>query len=316
MEQKQGVVYKSVGKSYYVKDDNGNFWTCNLRGKLRLDKNITSSNPIAVGDFVDFEVEDTTLLLGRIKGINERDNYIVRISPQNRKYQKHIIASNIHQAILIATFIHPETSLGFIDRFLITCEAYHIKPILLFNKKDLLEHSTESMDMAEDIIDLYRKIGYDVYFISALKEIQLVDQLISGKRSLLFGHSGVGKSTILNALFHESIQKVQEVSDWTSKGKHTTTFAEMFDRDNVTQIIDTPGIKEFGLVDMELEELSHYFAEMKPHINECKFNNCLHENEPNCAIKRNVAEGHISEERYMSYLSILDEIRQRPVVYL
>jgi len=312
----KGVVYKSVGKSYKVKDSEGVFWTCSLKGRLRIDKNITSSNPIAVGDEVVFEIEDESEKLGIIKQIEERKNYIVRISPHNRKYQKHVIASNIDQAILIATFINPETSLGFIDRFIITCEAYHIQPIIIFNKKDLLQDSSSAMEMAESIMQLYSSISYPVYFITALKDGPIIESIIQGKRSLLFGHSGVGKSTILNQLFHTDLQKVQEISDWTSKGKHTTTFAEMFDKDETTSIIDTPGIKEFGLVDMVLEELSHYYIEMRPFINDCKFNNCLHENEPQCAIKAQVQEGEISEERYMSYLTILDEIRQKPIVYI
>lgn len=312
----KGIVYKSVGKSYKVKDSEGVFWTCSLKGRLRIDKNITSSNPIAVGDEVVFEIEDESEKLGIIKQIEERKNYIVRISPQNRKYQKHIIASNIDQAILIATFINPETSLGFIDRFIITCEAYHIQPIIIFNKKDLLQESSSAMEMAESILQIYSSISYPVYFITALKDGPIIESIIQGKSSLLFGHSGVGKSTILNQLFHTDLQKVQEISDWTSKGKHTTTFAEMFDKDETTSIIDTPGIKEFGLVDMALEELSHYYIEMRPFINDCKFNNCLHENEPQCAIKAQVQEGEISEERYMSYLTILDEIRQKPIVYI
>lgn len=311
-----GIVYKSVGKSYSVKSDDGQFWTCQLKGRLRIDTSITSSNPIAVGDKVEFEIEDESKTLGVIKSIQERENYIVRISPQNRKYQKHIIASNVDQAILVATFIHPETSMGFIDRFLITCEAYHIQPIIIFNKKDLLQGSNEMMEMADDIIELYSRIGYKLHFISALKDKQVIENVISGKRSLCFGHSGVGKSTILNLLFEADIQKVQEISDWTSKGKHTTTFAEMFDWDDNTQIIDTPGIKEFGIVDINSEELSHYFKEMRDHIHNCRFNNCLHEKEPGCAVKAAVEDGVISEERYMSYLSILDELRNRPVVYL
>lgn len=311
-----GIIYKSVGKSYNVKTSDNEFWTCQLKGRLRIDTSITSSNPIAVGDVVEFDIEDEVQKLGIIKSIQPRENYIVRLSPQNRKYQKHIIASNVDQAILVATFINPETSLGFIDRFLITCEAYHIHPVLVFNKRDLLEDNPELMQIAGDIMNIYEHIGYEVHFLSAFKDKSKIIEIISQKRSLVFGHSGVGKSTILNHLFEENIQKVQEISDWTSKGKHTTTFAEMFDWDVSTQIIDTPGIKEFGIVDIATDELSHYFIEMRTYLNQCKFNNCLHEKEPGCAVKEQVQAGAISEERYVSYLSILDELRERPVVYL
>jgi ribosome biogenesis GTPase len=264
-----------------------------------------------VGDIVELENEndqESTM----INDIHPRRNYIVRTSPHN-KNQHHIIAANINQTLLFATLKDPKTSLGFIDRFLVTAEAYHIPAIIVFNKIDLLNEM--QYDELLQIKNMYEQIGYTILLISVEKKIGLDDMkaLLENKTTLISGHSGVGKSTFINHIFPEHHLKTQEVSDWSGKGMHTTTFAEMFDLPFGGQLIDTPGIRELGLVDIQQQELSHFFPEMKALIQDCQFNNCIHLNEPHCAIKKAVMDtpSKITEHRYMSYLNILDSIEKK-----
>lgn len=279
-----------------------------IKGKLKID-DITSTNPVAVGDIVDIEPEEGTDNF-MISGIQQRHNYINRSSPQNR-HAHHIVAANIDQSLLFATLKDPKTSLGFIDRFLVTCEAYHIPAILVYNKADI--YNAKTLALFESIKDLYEGIGYKTLLISVQKNqgLQQLEEILKDKITLISGHSGVGKSSLINHFFPELKLKTQNVSDWSGKGMHTTTFAEMHELPFGGKIIDTPGIRELGLVDIPKEELSHYFPEMRAVLNDCKFNNCLHENEPGCAVKKAVAEGEISEERFISYLTIKDSIRDK-----
>lgn len=302
----KAVVYKSTGSHYLVKNIHGRMLTCTLRGKLKIDESISSSNPIAVGDEVLYEPDGE---LGIIRDILPRKNHIVRASPQNRKHQQHIIASNIDLAVILATLSFPKTSLGFIDRFLITAEIYHIPTLILYNKIDL--HDEEDREWLNIYKDIYEQAGYLVQGVSAVTDEGMValEQQLKGKTTLFSGHSGVGKSSILNRLLQKGVQKISEVSDWSGKGKHTTTFAEMMDLPFGGRVIDTPGVKEFGLVNIERSELSQYFPEMRTLIPSCKFNNCQHLQEPGCAIKEAVQEGSISVVRYESYLQIRDSIQ-------
>jgi ribosome biogenesis GTPase len=244
-----------------------------------------------------------------VKEIIDRHNYIVRVSPHNR-HQKHIIASNLDLALLIGSIADPRTSNGFIDRFLITAEAYHIPAAIVINKIDLLNEKHKVILSRWQ--DLYNAAGYSVYAVTATDKTTLADveALIKDKTTLFSGHSGVGKSTIINHLLPGLELRTQEVSGWSGKGQHTTTFAEMFDLPGGGKIIDTPGVKEFGLIDFKKEELSQYFPEMRKVMGKCKFNNCLHINEPGCAVMKAVAEHVISEERYVSYVNILDSIEE------
>jgi ribosome biogenesis GTPase len=284
-------------------DDSGTQWNCRIRGKLKIDQDISSTNPIAVGDKVVFSIEDEAEHTAVISGILPRENYIVRTSPHNR-HQKHIVAANLDQAVLIATIRNPRTSQGFIDRFLITAEAYHIPAVIVWNKADL--HKDKYAGEWEEKNKILNDIGYTTFTVDALHGHGL-DELaghLKDKTSLFSGHSGVGKSTLINHFIPGNNLRVKEVSGWNGKGQHTTTFAEMFELPGGGRIIDTPGVKEFGIVAITKEELSHYFPEMRDRIHGCKFNNCVHINEPGCAIKEAVEEGAISEERYDSYLAI------------
>lgn len=303
-----GVVYKSTGKYYQIKTADGSWWTCKLKGKIKLDGAITSSNPIAVGDIVDFEIESKEGLLGTIFSIHTRRNSIARISPQNRRHQQHVIASNLDQVLIIATLANPSTSQGFIDRILITAEAYHIPATIVINKADTFD--TILKNEFDYVRHIYGQAGYEVLLTSTVSTngLQELISILQGKKTLFTGHSGVGKSSIINLLSPQAEQKVQEVSDWSGKGKHTTTFAEMIDIDHGGAIIDTPGVKEFGIIGIDKYELSHYFPEMRPRLTDCKFNNCLHINEPQCAIKAAVESHEISIERYESYLSLIESL--------
>lgn len=304
----KGLIYKSTGSYYNVKSEDGQLWNCRIRGKLKIDKTIKSTNPIAVGDWVNFEVEDESILTGIIKDIYPRENYMVRSSPHNRN-QKHIVAANLDQSVLVATITDPKTSFGFIDRFLITAEMYHIPAIIVFNKKDLIQ-GEQLLDEWANKVAIYEMIGYQTLTISATATNGLdpLRELLAGKTSLISGHSGVGKSTLINALDETLDLRVGEISEYSGKGQHTTTFAEMHDLDTTTRIIDTPGVKEFGLVNIEKEQLAHYFPEMRALMKDCRFNNCVHINEPDCAIKQAVEEGEISYERYESYVGIYSGI--------
>lgn len=300
-----GLVYKSTGSWYTVKTDLGATYQCRIKGKFRL-KGIKSTNPIAVGDIVDFEVEtgndDET---GVINKIHERVNYIVRKSV-NLSKQTHIIASNVDQVFLLITIDNPPTFTSFIDRFLVTAEAYQIKTVLLFNKVDT--YNEETLDEVRYLAHVYRKIGYECIGISAEtgKNLDKVKVLMTDKVSMFAGHSGVGKSTLVNAIEPGLDLKTKAISSQHSQGQHTTTFAEMFDLSFDAKIIDTPGIKGFGIVDMDKEEVADYFPEFFKLKQDCKFNNCLHVEEPKCAVKDALESDEISFSRYRSYLKILE----------
>jgi ribosome biogenesis GTPase / thiamine phosphate phosphatase len=299
-----GVVIKSTGSWYQVLSDDGTTVECRIKGLFRI-KGIKTTNPIAVGDRVEFETDKEGH--GMIHKIEERKNYIIRKSI-NLSKQSHILAANVDQAMLIATLAFPRTSAGFIDRFLLTAEAYKIPAILVFNKLDLFEDVPELMTSLNEFISIYEKIGYKCYTVSATdkKGIEVLKELTKDKITLVAGHSGVGKSTLVNVMDPALDLKVGEISDAHFKGKHTTTFAEMHLLNYGGFIIDTPGIKELGLVDMEKEEITFYFPEMLAVKGQCKFNNCLHVNEPKCAVIAAVERGEIAVSRYNSYLGIVN----------
>ena len=300
-----GTVYKSTGSWYTVKTDLGATYQCRIKGKFRL-KGIKSTNPIAVGDHVDFELEtNNDEVTGVIHTIHDRKNYIVRKSV-NLSKQTHIIAANIDQVFLLVTIDNPPTFTSFIDRFLVTAEAYSVKTILLFNKIDT--YSDETLDEVKYLAYVYRKIGYECIGISAEtgKNVDKVKSLMTGKVSMFAGHSGVGKSTLVNSIEPDLDLKTKEISNQHSQGQHTTTFAEMFDLSFDAKIIDTPGIKGFGVVDMDKEEVGDYFPEFFELKQDCKFNNCLHIEEPKCAVKDALDKDEISYSRYRSYIQILE----------
>ena len=304
MEFEKGLVIRSTGSWYEVRDDrDGHIWQCRLKGKFKT-MGLKVTNPIAVGDFVRFEIEDENQNSGIIYEILPRTNYVVRASVHKTAHS-HLIAANVDQAILIATLVFPRTSLGFIDRFLVAIESFRIPGVIIFNKQDLL--NDEIKDFQKQLMDLYSSLGYTCMATTAVTGEGLEDfrQLLRGKVSLLSGHSGVGKSTLVNTIAPALDIKTQEVSTFANKGVHTTTFAEMFELEPGTFIIDSPGIKELGLSDMKPEEISHYFPEMRERLNECRFNNCQHINEPGCAIKDAVSNGEIAFSRYESYLSMV-----------
>jgi len=303
----RAIVYKSTGSWYIVKNELGQVFNARIKGKFKID-NITSTNPIAVGDVVTIENEED-IESTVITAIEERRNYINRTSPHN-KNQHHIVASNLDQTLLIATIKDPKTSTGFIDRFLITAEAYRVPAVIVFNKIDLLK--TKDLEKLDEVKKRYEAIGYKVLAVSIKenKGLEEIKEILKNKTTLLSGHSGVGKSTFINHLFPEYNLRTKDVSDWSGKGMHTTTFAEMFDLKDGGSIIDTPGIRELGLFDMDKRELAHYFPEMRAIMHDCQFNNCVHINEPGCAIKNAVEPPHnsISMERYISYLTIFESI--------
>jgi len=304
-----GIVYKSTGSWYSVKEKGGRFYNARMKGVFKLDE-ITSTNPIAVGDIVDFENENEGEGTVTITKIHDRKNYINRQSPR-LKHQRHIVAANIDQSLLLATIKEPRTSQGFIDRFLVACEMYHVKAMVVFNKTDV--YKQKDWTELERMKIMYEAVGYKVFSISVKKKegIDEVKQMLTGKMTLISGHSGVGKSSFINALMPDQNIKTKEVSGWSGKGQHTTTFAEMYDLDFSSSIIDTPGMREFGLVDVEKEELSGYFPEMRERLNNCQFNNCQHINEPGCAIKQAVIDNEIDEDRYVSYVNILESLNDQ-----
>lgn len=300
---KKGIVYCSTGSIHRIKSD-GQFYDCKIKGKFRI-KGIKSTSPLAVGDKVFFTIESKKGAEGIITSIETRQNYIVRKSV-NLSKQTHIIAANIDQVFLMITLKTPQTFPAFIDRFLVTAKAYEIDVILLFNKIDL--YNKEELIATRNLKGVYQKIGYECYEVIATdsKTLAIIDSKMKGKVSMFCGHSGVGKSTLVNALSPGLDLKIGSVSKQNQQGQHTTTFAEMFDLGS-SRIIDTPGIKGFGIVDIKPEELSGYFIEFAILKGSCKFNNCLHTSEPNCAIKEAIEKGEIATSRYKSYLQLLEE---------
>ncbi|WP_068596211.1 ribosome small subunit-dependent GTPase A [Vaginella massiliensis] len=299
----KGIVTKSTGSWYHLRTEDGAAYQARIRGKFRM-ANIKHTNPVAVGDEVDFEIDKDGIAV--ITNIHDRKNYIIRKSV-NLSKKTHIIASNIDVAFLVVTLANPKTSFGFIDRFLITAEAYHIPVVILFNKIDA--YTPEDLDDLALYKHIYNSIGYESLDISAETglNLDLVKDLMKDKTSLVSGHSGVGKSTLINALHPGLNLKTHQVSDFNSKGQHTTTFAQMFKWPFGGFIIDTPGIKEFGLVHFDKAELQHYFPEIFERRSECKFDNCLHLNEPKCAVRDAVEAMEIAPSRYENYLTFLEE---------
>lgn len=307
----QGLIIKSTGNLYSLKNTKtGELITCNIRGKLRI-KGIKSTNPVAVGDMVEYYFPENSEI-GVIKNVLDRKNYIIRKST-NLSKQSHILAANIDQAILMVTIAYPETYPIFIDRFLISAEAYNIPAKLIFNKIDLF--NDEQTQYLYDLINIYQKAGYECFAVS-VKNKTNVDQikgLLQDKISVISGNSGVGKSSLINLIDPNLNLKTSEISVSHKSGKHTTTFAEMFELSIGGYIIDTPGIRGFGLYDIKKEELFHYFPEIFKVSGDCKYHNCTHMHEPGCAVMEAVSTGDISELRYNNYLNILidDETKHR-----
>mgnify|MGYP001461956553 FL=1 len=302
----RGLVYKSTGSWYSVKTPSNEQFDCRIKGKFRLD-GIKSTNPIAVGDYVDFELEkNSDVVTGVINNICERKNYVLRKSV-NLSKQTHILASNIDVVFLIITISSPVTSTNFIDRFLLTSNAYSINTILLFNKIDLLNEMEKKV--LKKLIDIYTNIGYECYEISAINQynIDKVQSLMKNKVSMFGGHSGVGKSTLINSLQPNLNLRTNNISVQHSQGQHTTTNAELYDLDFGAKIIDTPGIRGFGIVDFKKSDIKNYFPEFYKLVNQCKFNDCMHVNEPKCIVKQFVEEGKIANSRYENYLQILED---------
>ncbi len=299
----KGIVTKSTGSWYDLLSEDRQMYQGRLRGKFKTHE-LKVTNPIAVGDHVEFElVGDGTV---SITSILPRQNYILRKSPHKTAHA-HLLAANIDQAVLVVTIARPRTSSGFIDRFLISAEAFRIPVILVFNKTDLL--NDDDLELRDALTMLYQPICEEIVHCSALtgENTEQLQNLLHGKKTLLSGHSGVGKSTVVNRIAPNLHLKTGDISDFSEKGTHTTTFAQMFELNKDTFIIDTPGIKELGLIDMEKEEIAHYFPEMRALLGNCRFHNCLHVNEPGCAVKSSVNDGTIHESRYYNYLGMLEE---------
>lgn len=303
MREKTGRVIKSTGSWMDVLTDSGEVYECKIKGKFRI-KGIRSTNPVAVGDEVEFR-EDSNKK-GLITGIRERRNYIIRKSTRLSK-ASHMIAANIDQAFLIVTLALPRTSRGFIDRFLVTAEAYHIPATLVFNKIDL--YDGELLKKHQEWLSVYENIGYPTISVSAETQVNIssLKNALRNKTTLLAGHSGVGKTALINVLDPKQNRKTGALSEAHDKGKHTTTFAEMLKLDFGAEIIDTPGIKEFGLYDFDKDEVAERFPEMRERMHECRFHNCTHVHEPGCAVKDAVEQGEIDEVRYKNYLSIIKD---------
>jgi ribosome biogenesis GTPase len=312
--KKQGQVTKSTGSWYRVKAGT-DFYDCRVRGKLRLNKNVKATNPVAVGDIVDFMVEDQSTE-GVISALAERKNYIIRKST-NLSKQAHIIAANVDMAILVVTIDFPKTEIVFIDRFLAAAEAYSIPVLIAINKFDL--YQKEHLETLEFYELMYNSIGYKTMACSVKtgKGIEELRQLMKGKVNVMAGNSGVGKSSLISALDPQLSLKIGQISEATKSGKHTTTFAEMFDTDFGAQLIDTPGIRAFGLYDFDDETVDHYFREIFKYSEHCRFGNCTHTHEPGCAVIEALDAGKISPTRYNSYLNILsgDEGKYREDQY-
>ena len=307
----KGLITKSTGSWYQVLEaETGRFFEARIRGKFKLIKT-RLTNPLAVGDHVEFSLEQDEVAW--ITKIDARKNYLIRKSV-NLSKEAHIIASNIDLACFIFTLKHPETSLGFLDRFLVCCEAYNITPLILFNKMDVL--SDEEKELTRFIAEIYNEIGYDSLEISSYSQLNLevLKQTIKDKVSVFFGHSGSGKSTLVNALQPDLNLKTSEISETHLKGKHTTTFAQMHFWTFGGSVIDTPGVREFAMIDVEKEEIQHYFPEIFAIGRECKFHNCMHLNEPKCAVLAAVEDGKIQESRYSTYVKIMEEADENNVI--
>lgn len=304
MSKNIGLVMRSTGSWYDVRSIEGTIMQCRLKGKFKI-KGFKVTNPIAVGDKVVYELEDEVRNAGIISDILPRENYIIRQSVHKTAHG-HLLATNLDQAILIATLDFPRTSLGFIDRFLVAAESFRIPTVLVFNKLDLL--NKKQISYQHELTELYESLNYKCIFTSALDGTGVDDffNILKEKVSLISGHSGVGKSTLVNAIAPDLDLRTSEVSTFANKGVHTTTFAEMFEIAPETFIIDSPGIKELGLADMEKEEIGHYFPEIMEIMSQCRFHNCMHLDEPNCAVKEAVMEQRIAQSRYFSYLSMMD----------
>lgn len=303
MQKEKGLILRSTGSWYEVANEDGHIYRGRLRGKIKLDE-LKVTNPIAVGDYVHFEVEDVIENTAIITDIIARENYIIRQSTHKTAHGQ-IIAANLDQAFLVATLAMPRTSMGFIDRFLVAAESFRIPVFVVFNKTDIL--TDEGLAIQKELCDLYEKIGYTCLEISALEDADLnhLHQKLANKKTLIAGHSGVGKSTLLNRLAPNLNLRTAKISNYSQKGVHTTTFAEMFEIKPQTYIIDTPGIKELGLMDMGENEISHYFPEMRNLLGACRYNNCTHLNEPSCAVIEAVKKGEIAHSRYESYLGMI-----------
>ncbi len=301
----KGLVIKNTGSWYQVRTDQEETFECKIKGNLRL-KDIKSTNPIAVGDFVEFSAIEEKV--GLISAIYDRKNYIIRRS-SNLSKQSHILAANLDLVVLVITIRYPETSTVFIDRFIASAEAYNVPACILINKTDL--YTEDEMQYAEALKTLYESIGYPVFMLSAIKPdtFDTFKQFLTGKTILISGNSGVGKSTLINAILPESLAKTGEISSYHNKGTHTTTFSQLYQLENGAQLIDTPGIKGFGTVDMEADEISHYFKEIFKTSKKCRFTNCTHVHEPGCAVLMAVENHQISLSRYQSYLSILSDFK-------
>lgn len=301
----KGLVIKNTGSWYQVRTDQDEIFECKIKGNLRL-KDIKSTNPIAVGDFVDFiQIEEK---VGLISAIYDRKNYIIRRS-SNLSKQSHILAANLDLVVLVVTIKHPETSTTFIDRFIASAEAYNVPACIVINKADL--YSAAETAYAEALKNLYESIGYPVFMLSAIipDSFESFIHFLAGKTILISGNSGVGKSTLINAILPESLAKTGEISSYHNKGTHTTTFSQLYRLENGVQLIDTPGIKGFGTVDMEVDEISHYFKEIFKMSKTCRFTNCTHVHEPGCAVLDAVENHQISMSRYQSYISILSDFK-------
>jgi ribosome biogenesis GTPase len=304
LSQNIGLVMRSTGSWYDVRSNEGTIMQCRLKGKFKI-KGFKVTNPIAVGDKVVYELEDEVRNAGIISDILPRENYIIRQSVHKTAHG-HLLATNLDQAVLIATLDFPRTSLGFIDRFLVAAESFRIPTVLVFNKLDLLNE--EQIVYQNELTELYESLNYKCIFTSAVDGTGVDDffNILQGKVSLISGHSGVGKSTLVNVIAPDLDLRTSEVSTFANKGVHTTTFAEMFEIAPETFIIDSPGIKELGLADMQKEEIGHYFPEILEIMGQCRFHNCMHLDEPNCAVKEAVMEERIAQSRYFSYLSMMD----------
>ncbi len=302
---KKGLIIRSTGSWYDVRDAaDGHVYQCRLKGKFKI-KGLQTSNPLAVGDRVRFAVEDEAENTGIVVEIEPRENYIARASV-HKTAQAHLLAANLDQAVLIVTLDFPRTSLGFIDRFTVSAESFRIPVVIVFNKLDLFDE--EGRAGQDEIAAMYERIGYGTLQTSTLtgEGVQALKGVLQNKVTLLSGHSGVGKSSLVNAIAPGLNLRTNEVSTFANKGVHTTTFAEMFELGPDTFLIDTPGIKELGLIDIERAEMGHFFPEMRERLNECRFHNCLHLNEPGCAVLEAVEAGDIAPSRYLSYLSMME----------